>query len=70
MSKVQNDSITQKEKITAKLFLETLTGTHITVRAYYVALQQIAQGEQVTTINLLNAPSFDVEFNDFHIITI
>ena len=58
-----------KKKFTAKLFLETSTGTHSIVRAYDEALKQITQCEQVTTMNLLNAPPFDVEFNEYHVVT-
>ena len=57
----------KKMKFSAKLFLETFDGTHISVRAYDEALKQIAQCEQVTTEDLLNAPPFDVQFNDYHV---
>ena len=57
------------KKVTAKLFVETPTETRITVRAYDDALKQIAQCEQVTTIDLLNAPPFDVEFNNYRVVT-
>ena len=69
MSKLQNNSTAQKKKFSAKLFLETPTETHISVRAYDEALKQITQYEEVTIINLLNAPSFDVEFNNYHVVT-
>ena len=68
----QNCKTTQllkKKKFSAKLFLETPTETHISVRAYDEALKQITQDEEVTIINLLNAPSFDVEFNNYHVVT-
>ena len=59
----------KKVKTTAKLFLATQNETHITVRAYDKALKQIAQCDQVTVTSLLNAPQFDVRFNDFHVVT-
>ena len=53
----QNCKTTQllkKKKFSAKLFLETPTETHISVRAYDEALKQITQDEEVTIINLHN----------------
>ena len=61
------------EKQTCKLFLEggEAGNEHVSVRAYSDALKAIAgiDSDRITCEDLLSSGSFDLQYNDYHVIT-
>ena len=61
------------EKQTCKLFLEggEAGKEHVSVQAYSDALKAIActDSDQITCEDLLSSDSFDLQYNDYHVVT-
>ena len=59
----------RSHKTSAKVFIEDSTGHQHALRAYTEILSHIVHGSPITPEALLDAPPFNVAYNEYHVIT-